>query len=505
MKISCANMKKFTLVSISMVLIVFGLILLTSHQNIFKLIYNSQLVLSPSSGSFPMWRDLPAPMLASMYLFNVLNPDEVLNGAKPDLQQVGPYVFTEQHHKSSLLWNTNETVTYRQIRTWHFVPDLSVGTLDDNVTILNSVAATMGHMIDQHVSAFFRPGVNMFLRGIDEKLFVTKSVREIIFDGYHDPLFDNLEEVLNLLPFLKKMVPEGSVMDKFAFFYGRNGTDYTDGVFNMYTGKGDATKMGQVHSWNYSTVGYFPDECGNIKGGAGEFYPPGLEKTYIEMFSNDLCRTLRLNFNAEVYVKGIDSFEYVADKSFFANGTENPLNKCYEPENIFLPSGVYNTSICRFGAPVFVSQPHFLLADPYYLDMIGSGLSPNSSLHRTYFRVEPRAGIPTDVTARFQLNVLVDKVNGISMMENVRKAFFPIMWFENKAGVPDTLVFKMKLLANLPEILKSIGWAQIGVSVAICIISTLMIVSKKREEDMSPILDQSVEDDSQDENVFLDQ
>ena len=129
MKVSSSSMKKFVFLCLPMVLIVSGLILLTTHHNIFMYIYKSQLVLSPTSGSFPMWQDLPAPMLASMYLFKVLNPDEVSKGAKPELEEVGPYVFTEQHHKTKLAWNENSTVTYRQIRTWHFVPELSNGEI----------------------------------------------------------------------------------------------------------------------------------------------------------------------------------------------------------------------------------------------------------------------------------------------------------------------------------------------------------------------------------------
>ena len=110
-----------------MILIVSGLILLTTHHHIFMYIFKTQLALSPLSGSFPMWQDLPTPMLASMYLFNVLNPQEVSSGAKPELEEVGPFVFTEQHHKARLVWNENGTISYRQIRTWHFVPELSKG------------------------------------------------------------------------------------------------------------------------------------------------------------------------------------------------------------------------------------------------------------------------------------------------------------------------------------------------------------------------------------------
>jgi len=120
-------MKTVIFLTVAGLLVISGIALLSTHHHIFNYIFNSQLTLSPLSGSFPMWQDLPAPMLASMYLFNVLNPEEVSNGAKPKLQEVGPYVFTEQHHKTKLIWNENNTVTYRQIRTWHFVPELSSG------------------------------------------------------------------------------------------------------------------------------------------------------------------------------------------------------------------------------------------------------------------------------------------------------------------------------------------------------------------------------------------
>jgi len=427
----------------------------------------------------------------------------VLNGAKPELAEIGPYVFTEKHHKTKLKWNENGTVTYRQARTWSFMSDLSKGSLEDNVTILNSVAPIIGAMVAS-MDKMWRPMVNSYLKG--EHLFVTKTVREILFDGYNDPLFDNLANLINILPFVKKLIPEGSLMDKFAFFYGRNGTDYMDGVWNIFTGSTDTSLIGQVHSWNYSTRGYFPGDCGQVRGGAGEFYPPGLDKTYVEMFSNDLGRTLRFNFNQEVSVKGINSYEFVADKSLFANGTENPLNICYQPQSSFLPSGVYNSSLTKFNAPVFVSQPHFYQADPYFRDLLGSGLYPNASLHSTYMRVEPRAGVPVDVAARFQLNVLLDKVDGIAMLENVSKTFFPVLWFENKAQVPDNLVFKMNLLANLPLILQGVGWVQIGVSLSICIIGILVLTSRRRRgEDTSPILTSMQEENQEDENVFPDQ
>jgi hypothetical protein len=39
-----------------------------------------------------------------------------------------------------MTWNANRTVTYQQIRRWHFDTENSNGTLKDNITTLNVVA-----------------------------------------------------------------------------------------------------------------------------------------------------------------------------------------------------------------------------------------------------------------------------------------------------------------------------------------------------------------------------
>jgi hypothetical protein len=46
----------------------------------------------------------------------VTNADEFANhGAKPELVEVGPFVFDEYHSKVGLVWNDNGTVTYKQV------------------------------------------------------------------------------------------------------------------------------------------------------------------------------------------------------------------------------------------------------------------------------------------------------------------------------------------------------------------------------------------------------
>ena len=104
------------------------------------------------------------------------------------------------------------------------------------MTILNPVAATVADTVKDPSKCLQRLGLNTLLLLWCEKLFVTKTVREIIFDGFHDPVLDNMPGLIAALPFIKDMIPEGALMDKFAFYYNRNGSDSTDGVWNMFTG-----------------------------------------------------------------------------------------------------------------------------------------------------------------------------------------------------------------------------------------------------------------------------
>lgn len=52
------------------------------------------VALKNNSDAFDTWKDPPAPIYMSFYLYDVVNSAEVLNnGSKPSLVQRGPYVY----------------------------------------------------------------------------------------------------------------------------------------------------------------------------------------------------------------------------------------------------------------------------------------------------------------------------------------------------------------------------------------------------------------------------
>ena len=88
---------------------------------------------------YDAWRAPTLPTYTSMYLWNVTNPDEVVRlGAKPHLQEVGPYVFEETVEKVNISHHhDNGTLSYTRKRFWYHIPEFSAASLDDTITTIN--------------------------------------------------------------------------------------------------------------------------------------------------------------------------------------------------------------------------------------------------------------------------------------------------------------------------------------------------------------------------------
>ena len=132
-----------------------GLILALTTSLIFEVILQNYVLLGPNSMSKDMWTDTPK-IQTSVYIFDVSNQDEVMKGAKPKLVERGPYVYDEYHHKVNVKWNLhNGTVTYQNVREYHFNADASNGTLDENLTIVNAPVATISYMAKYQLEKWY--------------------------------------------------------------------------------------------------------------------------------------------------------------------------------------------------------------------------------------------------------------------------------------------------------------------------------------------------------------
>lgn len=228
------------------------------------------------------------------------------------------------------------------------------------------------------------------------------------------------------------------------------------GHFNIHTGENDISQLGQIRTWNYDTeTDYYDSPCNDVLGSGGEFYPPGQTKNQpITFFNGELCRYLNLYFDEEKDINGLSVYKYASTERSVDNGTAYSEYECFtskRDELEELPSGLMNVSACRYGAPVFVSFPHFYAADPYYLDLV-DGLEPEKEQHEFQITMEPNMAIPVDVSARLQVNVKVQAYPDIGLFQETPTIYFPVFWFEQRVRIPEEMLRELVMAGSLPLI-----------------------------------------------------
>ena len=106
-------------------------------------------------------------------------------------------------------------------------------------------------------------------------------------------------------------------------------------------------------------------------------------------------------------------------------------------------------------APVYVSRPHFYLADQTYLDQFEDGLRPDPERHSSVLWLEPLSSIPVKVDIRLQLNILLRKVEGIDhLFSDLKETMFPVFWFESSSELPENMAGSLRMLTMVPTIIQ---------------------------------------------------
>ncbi|GAB0093508.1 uncharacterized protein DMENIID0001_086580 [Sergentomyia squamirostris] len=438
--------KQCCLGSIGLILAGFGTLFAIFWLDLLDNQITNELKLAPDTRTYDTWKSPPLDMSIEIFLFNWTNHKDFHNKSiKPIVEELGPYVFREKPDKVNIVWHPeNSTVSFGKLSVFHFDAERSKGSLDDVITSVNIVALSAAETVRwQNYVEQKKVALGLSLYG--EEIHVTKTAREFLFDGYEDDLIDMAKEMAAFSSDIQ--VP----FDRAGWFYMRNNSADLFGRYNMYTGADDISKLGSIGNWNYENrTEFFAGTCGMINGSAGEFYPPNLKRDQVSFFSPDMCRSLPFDFEEEVQVEGVLGYKYTGGARTIDNGTLYPENECFCAGEC-MPSGVLNISSCRYGSPVFVSFPHFYGADPFYLDQV-EGINPSKEKHEFFLTLEPTLGIPLEVAARFQLNLLIRPSPNIGLYQDVPTVFFPILWFQQKVTINSELASDIRQVHSLPTI-----------------------------------------------------
>ncbi|XP_053542952.1 scavenger receptor class B member 1 isoform X2 [Ictalurus punctatus] len=447
--------------------VVFGTVLVfvgpvVIHDQIIK-----NVEINPQNNlSYTMWKDIPVPFFMSVYFFNVLNPNEILTGEKPTVEQRGPYVYSEKRWKDNITFHDNKTVSYREYRQYFFEESMSVGNESDIVTIPNMLVLGAAVMLE-NLPLPLRKMISFTFQSFKEGAFVTKTVGELMW-GYESKLLDFLNTLLpGIMPF----------KGKFGLFVEFNNSN--TGLFTVFTGQDDIRIVHKVDSWNgLKKVNYWKSEqCNMINGTAGQMWPPFMTtESTLPFYSPDACRSMELVYKRPGTSQGISVYHFVAPKTLFANGSD------YLPNEGFCPcrqSGLLDVSTCRHNSPVFISHPHFYNGDPALLQTV-NGLSPSEHDHGLFIDIHPDTGIPMNVSIKLQLNLLMKQVSGITQTGKITEVVMPLLWFAESGYIdgPVLSMFRMNLVI-LPMVMEYMQYTFIGLGLG-CIIGAMALQLSKK-------------------------
>jgi len=166
----------------------------------------------------------------------------------------------------------------------------------------------------------------------------------------------------------------------------------------------------------------------------------------LHAFVDVVMRSLDLQTSNEIVKEhGIEMYRFRIVPSDLQNETQNPINSGFYQ---FGPFGVFNRTSTAQGAPLFLSKPHFLDADPFYLQNL-IGLNPNRILHDSWIDVEPITGTTMNAVERLQVNLEISP--SLLLYQNVKPVLQPVLWIQQYSTIPKNLAHQFRETVYLAE------------------------------------------------------
>ncbi|TNN55536.1 Lysosome membrane protein 2 [Liparis tanakae] len=143
-----------------------------------------EIVLVEGSRVFGSWKSPPPPVYMEYFFFNFTNMDAFLEGAKPEVQQVGPYTYRYKDNVTML--EDDKMVSAYNYKSFVFLREKSVGDpAVDNITTVNIPAWAVMNKVK---GSFWKSSmVAIWMNSVGSGLFTTRTVDELLW-GYEDPL-----------------------------------------------------------------------------------------------------------------------------------------------------------------------------------------------------------------------------------------------------------------------------------------------------------------------------
>jgi hypothetical protein len=160
-------------------------------------------------------------------------------------------------------------------------------------------------------------------------------------------------------------------------------------------------------------VPWATDYANRIEGTDATMFGRPVRTKKIQVYISDIYRSAYMEHKQNAHWYSVPVRRYSLQEKDLYNVTENPNNAQYYS---FGPSGMLNTTKA-VAVPVFVSFPHFYLADPRLVQAV-KGLSPNKDAHEIFLDIEPQTGLLAVAKKRLQVNYQMKSYELPRIMDN---------------------------------------------------------------------------------------
>uniref|UniRef100_A0A3B3BGY3 Lysosome membrane protein 2-like n=1 Tax=Oryzias melastigma TaxID=30732 RepID=A0A3B3BGY3_ORYME len=419
-----------------------------------------EIVLVEGSRVFESWKNPPPPVFMEFFFFNLTNAEDCLTGAKPEVTQIGPYTYREYRYKDNVTMVENGTmVSAYTIKKFVFLREKSVG--DPTVDSITTVNIPSWAVMEKMKGSWYRTIVSMFMKNLGGGVFTSRTVHELLW-GYEDAV---LEKAASYSPGLDK---------EFGLMYKKNGSD--SGEFIYHTGEQNYLDYGRVKTWKGESKLTFwtSDESNRIEGSDGSSFHPFLtkdERLYI--FTPDLCRTIYMDFEKEVEVKGIPAYRFTPPRSVFASKEENADNKGFcVSEKECLGTGVLKVSPCRKGNILVLMTLPIIMPFTFFLK------TPSLSTSGT-------TGVIVRASKRAQVNILMNRISGFPETRNLNETVFPVMFINESVVIDDASAAKLKKLLVISEVVSNFALFIVGLGGIMLVILIVLLVRAHQKKPSS--------------------
>ncbi|KAB0800229.1 hypothetical protein PPYR_05969 [Photinus pyralis] len=428
----------------------------------------------PDSILFNLWKNPPYVLLLRIYLFNVTNPQEFLDGTdKLRFQEVGPYVFKESLFNINSTFNDNGTISFIPKRRLEFQPQHSIGNPDvDKLLLPNLALLGMSAALSEH-SMFVQLGLSSLSSYYGMEPFNHITVTDFLY-GYDDPLVSLANDfVPNWIDFSRL-----GILDRIMAL--DNASNVVTMNLNQHNNLSDNHTMTteesmprpfSIQTWNgfagFKQWGYEsgsdsqtpPSTCNAVEGAfMGTLFPRHINKNdTFYLYRHAFCRTIPITFeNVTTTQDGFEGYLFRVKRDFLATREENAENECYCISQKCLRKGLGDLSPCYYTIPIVVSQPHFFNADPTLLEEIG-GMSPNETKHDTTMTIHPHIGVPLEANLRLQANLAMPDSSYNSKTKPFSNLVLPLLWIDLIIDqLPPKIQLYLKLLYHILPIVQDV-------------------------------------------------